>query len=113
MPPRHGDDPTDEPKPATQTAREQLAALLRADEWPADLLAQALEIDRATLETELSHLERSARRNGERIVVAPARCIGCGAVCQPRVARPFHAPRRCPACKQERMAWPRYRLQSK
>lgn len=102
-----------EVKPATDTLRERLAALLREGEWPADELATELEIERGRLEEELGHLERSARRRGERIAVTPARCLGCGAVCRPRDARPFHAPRRCPACKQERMAWPSYRLLAK
>ena len=97
-------------KPAIDTVRERLAALLREAEWPGDELAAELEIERGRLDEELGHLERSARRRGERIAVAPARCLGCGAVCRPRDARPFHAPRRCPACKQERMSWPGYRL---
>jgi predicted Zn-ribbon and HTH transcriptional regulator len=102
-------EPT-EPKPATDTLRGRLLALLREGEWPADALAAELEIDRATLESELGHLERSARHHGDRIAITPARCFGCGATCKPRPARPFHAPRRCPACKQERMSWPSYRL---
>ena len=103
--------PTDtEPKPAADTVRARLAALLHEGEWAADALAVELEIDRSALEEELGHLERSARRRGERVVVTPAHCLGCGSVCKPRDARPFHAPRRCPACKQERMSWPGYRL---
>ena len=98
------------PKPAADTVRARLAALLRADEWPADELALALDLERAALEQELTHLERSARRRGERIAVTAPHCIGCGAMCRPRAARPFHAPRRCPRCKQERMTFPAYRL---
>jgi predicted Zn-ribbon and HTH transcriptional regulator len=108
---RREDDSELEPKPAADTLRERIAALLREREWATDALALEVEIDRAALEEELTHLERSARRRGERIAVTPARCLGCGAVCKPRDARPFHAPRRCPACKQERMSWPSYRLQ--
>jgi predicted Zn-ribbon and HTH transcriptional regulator len=101
------------PKPETETLRERLAALLREATWPADQLAAELEIERSRLEQELAHLERSARRRGERVVVEPARCLACGAVCPPRDARPFHAPRRCPSCKQERMAWPSYGLKAR
>jgi predicted Zn-ribbon and HTH transcriptional regulator len=101
------------PKPAVSTVRERLAELLHEGEWPADLLAIELDIDRGTLEAGLAHLDRSARRRGERVVVSPSRCMGCGATCKPRDARPFHAPRRCPVCKQERMSWPGYRLQAK
>jgi predicted Zn-ribbon and HTH transcriptional regulator len=110
---RREDRSAPEPPPAADTLRERLAALLRADEWPADALATQLDIDRATLEHELGHLERSARHRGERIAIAPPCCLGCGATTKPRDARPFHAPRRCPACKQERMGWPRYRLLAK
>jgi predicted Zn-ribbon and HTH transcriptional regulator len=106
-------EPDLEPKPAADTVRERIAALLREREWAADALALEVEIDRGTLEEELTHLDRSARRRGERIVVSPARCLGCRAVCKPRDARPFHAPRRCPACKQERMSFPGYRLQAR
>jgi predicted Zn-ribbon and HTH transcriptional regulator len=113
MPDRRSDDRDAEPKPATDTIRERLAALLRAADWPADEPAIELEIERSRLEEELGHLERSARHRGERIATSPARCLGCGAVCKPRSTRPFHAPRRCPACKRERMSWPSYRLQAK
>ncbi len=109
----HHDEPERGPRPASVTLRERLADLLREGEWPADALAVALDIDRGSLEAELAHLDRSVRRRGERVVVSPARCMGCGQTCKPRDARPFHAPRRCPACKQERMAWPRYRLKAK
>jgi len=113
MPGHRSDDRDGDPKPAVDTVRERLAALLRAADWPVDELAIELEIECSRLEEELGHLERSARRRGERIATTPARCLACGAVCKPRSARPFHAPRRCPACKQERMSWPSYRLQAK
>jgi predicted Zn-ribbon and HTH transcriptional regulator len=105
-----GDRPA-EPIEEADTRRGRIAAMLRDAEWAADELAAQLEMERADLEMELQHLDRSARRRGERLAVTPARCLACDTVLKPRSARPFHAPRRCPSCKQERMSWPRYRLE--
>jgi transcriptional regulator len=100
-----------EPIEELDTRRGRIAAMLRDAEWPADELAAQLDMNRADVEVELQHLDRSARRRGEKLTVTPARCLACGAALMPRSARPFHAPRRCPSCKQERMSWPRYRLE--
>jgi predicted Zn-ribbon and HTH transcriptional regulator len=110
MPRRRRGGPSPEPIEEADTRRGRIAVLLRDAEWPADELAAQLDIDRADLEAELEHLDRSARRRGEKLAVTPARCLACDAVLKTRSARPFHAPRRCPSCKEERMSWPRYRL---
>jgi predicted Zn-ribbon and HTH transcriptional regulator len=107
---RRRGDRSPEPIEAVDTRRGRIAALLREAEWPADELAAQLDIDRTDLEVELEHLARSARRRGEKLAVKPASCLACGLVLRARSARPFHAPRRCPSCKEERMSWPRYRL---
>ncbi|HSJ96292.1 MAG TPA: transcriptional regulator, partial [Myxococcota bacterium] len=62
-------------------------------------------------EEELRHVERSARGQGERLVVEPARCLACDFRFRDREARHLHAPGRCPRCRSERIADPSFRLE--
>ncbi|HEX7184822.1 MAG TPA: hypothetical protein VF756_23550 [Thermoanaerobaculia bacterium] len=62
------------------------------------------------LEDDLRHLERSLRRGKERLRVDPARCLACGFVFEDRAPRRFQAPGRCPRCRSERIAEPRFRV---
>ena len=56
----------------------------------------------------LEHLDRSLRRQGERLVVEPARCLACEAEIGGRGR--FTTPGRCPRCRSERVAPPAFRV---
>jgi predicted Zn-ribbon and HTH transcriptional regulator len=97
---------------ASRTTRQQLRGLLLRDELSFDTLRELLGLGVRALEDELRHVEKSARGAGERLVVAPARCLGCGFVFRERGARHLHAPGRCPRCRGERIADPCFRIES-
>jgi transcriptional regulator len=54
----------------------------------------------------LEHLERSLTHSGERLVVLPARCLGCDYVFEERTR--LGKPGKCPACKSTRITLPRF-----
>ena len=59
----------------------------------------------------LEHLERSLRREGERLVVEPARCLACGFEFKARGR--MTTPGSCPECRSERIAPPAFRVELK
>ena len=97
---------------ASRTQRQQLRGLLLREELSFDTLREVLGLGVRALEDELRHVERSARGAGERLQVAPARCLGCGFVFRERAAHHLHAPGRCPRCRGERIADPAFRIVS-
>ncbi len=75
----------------------------------------ALEISARTsvrekdVASHLEHLARSLRSRGERLVVTPAECLGCGFVFRDR--QRFTCPSRCPKCADEHVAAPAFRVE--
>jgi len=87
----------------TQTRRQQIAALLMADEWSFDDLRRELSLTVKVLEEDLRHIERSVRASGTRLRVRPASCFGCGFEFTKKA---FHPPGRCPKCRDRRIQGP-------
>jgi hypothetical protein len=111
-PPRDRDGDRDPPGVgATRTPRQQLRGLLLREALAFDVLRELLGLSVRRLEEELRHVERSARGQGERLVVEPARCLACDFRFRDREARHLHAPGRCPRCRSERIADPSFRLE--
>jgi predicted Zn-ribbon and HTH transcriptional regulator len=102
----------DDPDSAGESAtlRQRIAALLGKGEWGFEELRRELEAPARALEEDLRHVERSLRRGSERLRIEPARCLSCGFVFRERAARHLHAPSRCPRCRSERIADPRFRI---
>jgi predicted Zn-ribbon and HTH transcriptional regulator len=59
----------------------------------------------------LEHLERSVRRDGERLIVEPATCLACDFVFKAR--EKLSTPGSCPKCRSERVAPPAFRIAAK
>lgn len=59
----------------------------------------------------LEHLERSLRREGERLIVEPAKCLACGFEFKSRGR--MTTPGSCPECRSERIAPPSFRIEAK
>lgn len=95
---------------ATETTRQRIAEFLRRDELGFEELRRELAVPGRALEDDLRHLERSLRRGPERLRVDPARCLACGFTFDDRAPRRFQAPGRCPRCRSERIAEPRFRI---
>ncbi len=92
---------------ASQTRRQQLRALLLEEAVPFEVLRQRLGMRVRELDDDLRHLERSARRRGERLVVTPPECGDCGFRFEGRVEAGaksrFSKPGRCPRCRSRRI----------
>jgi predicted Zn-ribbon and HTH transcriptional regulator len=104
------DDPDRDLSEAASTVRQRLNEILREGEWGFEELRRELEAPARALEEDLRHVERSLKRGPERLQVEPARCRSCGFVFRERASRHFHAPGRCPRCRSERIADPRFRI---
>jgi hypothetical protein len=100
------------PPPASASLRQQLAACLAGPPRTFDELCTQFELGPRQLESELGHLDRSLRHRGARLLVEPAWCRACDYHFRPRPTRPFHAPGRCPVCRTERIAGPRFQVRS-
>jgi hypothetical protein len=85
------------------TRRQEIAALLREDEWVFDDLRHEMAMTVKTLEDDLGHIQRSVKVNGERLRVRSAVCAGCGFQLS---SKALHPPGRCPRCKSRDLDGP-------
>jgi predicted Zn-ribbon and HTH transcriptional regulator len=95
---------------ATETSRQRIIDVLRREELGFEQLRRELEVPVRALEEDLRHVERSFRRGPERLRIEPARCLACGFTFRDRASRHLHAPGRCPQCRSERIADPRFHI---
>jgi predicted Zn-ribbon and HTH transcriptional regulator len=98
---------TSKPKPedvpaATQTARQRIAELLRAEELTTHEISQRASVQ----EREVA--EHLLRQSGERLHTSSPHCIQCGFSFDGR--EKHSRPSRCPRCKSERLSRPRFRI---
>ena len=96
------------PPSRTETVREAIAAELRGGPVTARELSERVHLPEREVADHLEHLARSARGRGERLVVEPPRCLGCGFVFEGR-DRPGK-PGKCPACRATRIVPARFSL---
>jgi predicted Zn-ribbon and HTH transcriptional regulator len=83
--------------------RRHLIDLLSHEPRSISSLARELGPHRAELEDDLRHAIRSARAQGHRVRVIPARCKSCDFIFdEHKLAKPS----RCPACKGTRLFEP-------
>jgi transcriptional regulator len=99
------------PVEASSTLRQQLAAELRTGAVGLDELRREYRLPARRLEDELAHLARSLEHTDEQLIIEPARCRACDFVFTVDRKRPTHAPGRCPKCKRERVASPRFSIE--
>ena len=102
------DDTSPTPAARTATIRAALAAELRGPELTARELSERVGVPEREVAGHLQHLERSARASGEKLAVAPPRCLGCGFVFESRDR--LTRPGRCPSCRATRISPPRFSL---
>jgi predicted Zn-ribbon and HTH transcriptional regulator len=93
-----------------ETRRQEITRLLGERDWSFEGLRHVLQVSVATLEDDLRHVERSARRGPRRLRVEAARCGGCGFAFRGREPRHWHPPSRCPRCRSEQIEPARLRL---
>ena len=94
-----------------RTPRQRLIDLLTGTRLATHQLAQMLGIPERQVEDHLEHVVKSvAHDKTRRFVLEPARCQDCGFVFRDR--RKLTRPSRCPQCKSEGIAPPRYGIDS-
>jgi predicted Zn-ribbon and HTH transcriptional regulator len=97
------------PPPRTLTVREALREALAGTPATARELSSRVGIPERQVADHLEHLALSLEARGERLVVEPAACIGCGFVFRKRerLARPSA----CPRCRSTRIDPPAFRIE--
>lgn len=89
------------------TLRQRMAELLQNGWFTPRELSQELGIREKEVLEHLEHVARSARP-GRLLKIEHSRCQICGFIFRKRVR--LSAPSRCPECKSERVAPPRFTL---
>lgn len=102
----------DQPKPNTGgTVRQQIADLLRQEFCDAMDISKSVGISEKDVYSHLEHVRRSTAAAGERFVMEPPVCGGCGFRFEGRER--LTRPGRCPQCRQGRVSRPAYRIESR
>ena len=98
-----------EPAVREQTTRQALRQVLRDVTCSARDLSQRVSVSEKDVAVHLEHLQRSLGREGERLVIHPAVCKGCGFEFTKRDR--LAAPTRCPRCRGGRIDPPRFTIE--
>jgi transcriptional regulator len=80
--------------------RRQLIDMLAGTPRSVSSVARALGLTRGEVEEDFTHLIRSARGAGHRVVIEPACCRSCGFVFD---ERKLAKPSKCPVCRDGRI----------
>jgi predicted Zn-ribbon and HTH transcriptional regulator len=91
-----------------KTLRKQMMMLLSNNEMSAREISSAVGIGEKEVYGHLSHVARSIKSMGQKLVINPAECLGCGYVFEKR--KRFTSPGRCPICKSEYIKQPLYKI---
>ena len=92
-----------------RTIRQQIIDLLGAEEATLRDISQGVGIPEKEAVDHLTHIERSVRRQGKKLLEIPCRCLSCGFVFEKR--RRFTKPGRCPLCRNTHMQPARFHIE--
>jgi predicted Zn-ribbon and HTH transcriptional regulator len=94
------------------TIRQQIMDLLEQKEWDARALSQRLGIREREVYAHIPHILRSAESAGKKLVISGPECMSCGFKFEGRKKdrEKIGKPGRCPNCKAERIAPPRFTI---
>jgi transcriptional regulator len=93
--------------PLERTPRQRIIELIMGTRLSSHQLAQMLGIPERQVEEHLTHVVKTiARDKTRRFILDPARCQDCDFVFRNR--RRLTSPSRCPHCRSEAIAAPRY-----
>jgi transcriptional regulator len=96
------------PPARAETVRAALREALLAGPATAHDLSERVGIREKDVAEHLGHLARSAAHRGERLVVEPATCVGCGFAFRDRTR--LTRPGACPSCRSTRIDPPLFRI---
>lgn len=103
--------PASTPGARSSTIRQALLEALIAGPATARDLSRRVGIREHDVKDHLTHLERSVRRSGQRLVVEPPECLACGFAFGHRGPHRFTRPGRCPECHGRRITLPVFRIE--
>lgn len=93
--------------PPERTPRQRIIDLIAGTRLSSHQLAQMLGIPERQVEEHLTHVVKTiARDKTRRFILDPARCQDCDFVFRDRIR--LTSPCRCPHCRSEAIAAPRY-----
>ena len=93
--------------PPERTPRQRIIELLTGTRLSSHQLAQMLGIAERQVEEHLTHVVKSlARDRTRRFILEPSACPDCGFIFRDRTK--LTRPSRCPYCRSEAIAAPRY-----
>ncbi len=92
------------PRERSETARQRILGLLSERPRSAKEISAGVRIPEKEVLGHLDHLRKSLHREGRRVDVTPAECLGCGFVFRKRER--FGRPGRCPVCRGESVTEP-------
>ena len=93
--------------PLERTPRQRIIELITGARLSSYQLAQMLGIAERQVEEHLTHVVKTISRDKtRRFVLDPARCQSCGFIFRDRSR--LTSPSRCPHCRSEAIAAPRY-----
>lgn len=90
------------------TTRQRIAAALREQPMTASELSETVGVATASVYDHLEHVAASLDGADERFLVAPPSCRDCGF---DGFDDPLNYPSRCPECRSERIAEPRFTVE--
>jgi hypothetical protein len=93
---------------STRTVRERIADALREAPLTAREISERASVREREVAEHLRHLEQSIEHGGEHLQISAPHCIKCGFEFTDRDRH--SRPSRCPRCKSERIAPPRFMI---
>jgi hypothetical protein len=104
------DKPPSEPRARGATIRTLIRDTLETAPADTSALSSLVGIPEKQVAEHLEHISRSLRTTKQRLRIEPARCLACEFVFRERTK--FTTPSACPKCRSERIAPPRFRIES-
>jgi predicted Zn-ribbon and HTH transcriptional regulator len=98
----------DKPSERGRTIRQRIVELLLDGQLGAGDISRCLGIREKAVYDHLSHIRRSMRSQGKKLITIPSRCLGCGYTFKDR--RRLTPPGRCPRCRASRISDPVYKI---
>ena len=99
---------TDTHQDYTKTLRQHITDLLSENDMGARELSQALGIREKEVFDHISHIARSVKAKGKKLIILPSQCLSCGYVFEDRTR--FTPPGRCPSCKKSHLKNPTFKI---
>ena len=93
------------------TRREEIVEFLEGNPANAKDLADYFGVTKKIIEDDLTHLQKSLKRNNKQLLVKPAFCISCNFTF--KMKSRIKDPKKCPECHNERISPSLFKIELK